>query len=124
MGAKSGAPQARRFVRFRRPPVAGVACARVARRLRPLTAQELFAALATLPGSRPVPAGSDGIEESRLVAGVEIARTRGVLERDLRRTWRERQRGGAAPLLLVADDPDRENGLRALGPVQIGRAHV
>jgi hypothetical protein len=39
-----------------------------------VNANEFFLALTGLPGVRSVPVGSNGITESRFVAGVEIAR--------------------------------------------------
>jgi hypothetical protein len=84
-------------------------------RLAPLTAQELLAALASLPGSRAVP-GDGEIAESQLVAGIEVARTDVSAERDLRRLWRTRYDGGPTPLLLLTDAGDQT--ARALGPIQ------
>jgi hypothetical protein len=81
-----------------------------------VTAPELFAALTALPGARPVPVAGDGIVESYLVNGVEIAHARDPDERELRRLWRGRFGGGATPLLLIADNADQEQTLRALGP--------
>lgn len=71
-----------------------------------MTAQELFAALDRLPGARRVPVAGDGLEESRLVGPVEVARARSGGERELRRAWRERQGGRPDPLLVLADDDD------------------
>lgn len=85
-----------------------------------MTAQELFAALDRLPGARRVPVGGDGLEESRLVGPVEVARARSGGERELRRAWRERQGGRPDPLLVLADDDDHVGALRALGPVNAG----
>ena len=86
-----------------------------------MNASELFAALRALPGVRSARVeGSGDIAESRLVGGVEIAQARVVDERPLRRVWRERADGGPVPLLLVVDDPERSDGVRALGPVESG----
>ncbi len=82
-----------------------------------MNASEFFGALTALPGARSVAVGANGVAESRFIAGVEIARAANADERGLRRAWRERSRGGPDPLLLVADDPDREGTLRALGPL-------
>jgi hypothetical protein len=78
---------------------------------------DFFAALAGVPGARTVAVEGNGIAESRFVAGVEIARAVTPDERALRRAWRERSRGGPDPLLIVADDPEREGTFRALGPL-------
>jgi hypothetical protein len=82
-----------------------------------VNAREFFVALTGVQGARAVPVESNGVVESRFVAGVEIARVASADERALRRAWRDRSAGGPDPLLLVADDPDREGALRALGPV-------
>jgi hypothetical protein len=86
-------------------------------RLSPVTASELFDALAGLPGVRSLAAAGNGIADSKLVAGVEVARAGAADESALRRLWRERTKGGPVPLLLVADDPDAGQTLRALGPL-------
>jgi hypothetical protein len=82
-----------------------------------VNASEFFVALTGVQGARTVPVEANGVVESRFVAGVEIARVATADERALRRAWRDRSAGGPDPLLLVADDPDREGALRALGPV-------
>jgi len=81
-----------------------------------VNAAEFLDALRGLPGVRAVPVDTAGVSESRLVAGIEIARVASADERALRRAWRERNRGGATPLLLVVDDPEEESVLRTLGP--------
>jgi hypothetical protein len=81
-----------------------------------VNAREFLGALTGLPGARTVPAAGEDIAESRLVAGIEIARASASDERALRRIWRQRAGKGADPLLLVTDDPERDGGLRALGP--------
>ncbi|HEV2773030.1 MAG TPA: hypothetical protein VGV57_09440 [Thermoleophilaceae bacterium] len=86
-----------------------------------MNASELFAALEALPGVRSARVeGSGDIAESRVVGGVEVAHARVVDERPLRRAWRERANGGPVPLLLVVDDPERPDAVRALGPVAAG----
>jgi hypothetical protein len=82
-----------------------------------VTARDLFAALSALPGVRTVPSARGDVLESRIVGGVEIARSEVIDERPLRRLWRERSAGGPTPLLLVVNDPEREGTLRALGPL-------
>lgn len=100
------------------PPTDRLASARArAWTISPVNASEFFAALTGLPGARGLPVEANGVVESRFVAGVEIACAASADERDLRRAWRERSRGGPDPLLLLADDPDREGALRALGPL-------
>lgn len=83
--------------------------------LRLVDATELFDGLLALADSRDAGA-ANGISASRLVNGVEYAHTTGADERRMRTAWKRRQRGGAVPLLLVADDPDDEGRLRVLGP--------
>lgn len=85
-----------------------------------MNATEFFTALTGLPGVRAVPLGGNGVTESKFVAGVEIAHAATAEERQLRRAWRDRSRGGPDPLLLVADDPSEEGALRALGPLGAG----
>lgn len=84
-------------------------------RFRPLTAQELLAALAAVPGVRPIPA-ADGIVDGRLVGGVEVARVETADDAELRRAWKSRFGGGPTPLLLLTDDADAE-GVAAIGPL-------
>lgn len=83
-----------------------------------MNAQELVDALAGVAGARRVPVQSNGIESSTLVNGIEIATAASAGDRDLRRAWRGRARGGPTPLLLLADDPEAAGCLRALGPVK------
>ena len=52
-----------------------------------MNASEFLVALAALPGARAVPVEANGIAESKLVAGVEIARAASPDERALRRAW-------------------------------------
>ncbi len=74
------------------------------RLVRPMTSEELVAALATTTGTRRVPVEAP-LTSAVLLAGIEIAVTRPSAERTLRRLWRDRRGGGATPLLLLADDP-------------------
>lgn len=73
--------------------------------------------VAALPAARRVPAAAP-VQEAVIVAGVEVA---AVVARDgdaaFRRTWRERHRGGPAPLVLLAPDPERSGSAVVLGPV-------
>jgi hypothetical protein len=80
-----------------------------------VTADELFDGIAGLPGSRDAGATAD-ISASRLVNGIEYARTSIADERRMRAAWTRRRGGGAVPLLLIASDPDDEGRLRVLGP--------
>jgi Eco57I restriction-modification methylase len=86
----------------------------------PVNAKELMAALQGLPGTRAVRVDAPHIEESSVVGGVEVARAAPVHERQLRSSWRERWGGGPDPLLVLADDPDRDGVVRALGPLNAG----
>jgi hypothetical protein len=85
-------------------------------KVAPVNAREFLDVLAGLPGARPVSAKGEDIAESKLIAGIEIARTSVSTERGLRRIWRQRSGKGADPLLLVVDDPEREGRVRVLGP--------
>jgi hypothetical protein len=84
-----------------------------------VNATELFGGIEAIPGSKD--AGSvDGMPESRLLNGIEFGRAGTAEERKLRATWKRRQGGGAAPLLLISDDPDGEGHVRVLGPQRDG----
>jgi hypothetical protein len=83
-------------------------------RLRPVKATDIVAAAASIPGGRPVPVQAP-LEGAVLLAGIEIASAAPASERTLRRIWRERRGGGATPLLLMADVPDRDGSVYALG---------
>ncbi|MEJ7790976.1 MAG: hypothetical protein WKF65_03270 [Gaiellaceae bacterium] len=83
-----------------------------------MNAKELIDALAGVAGARRVPVQSNAVESSALVNGIEIATSISAEDRDLRRAWRARARGGPTPLLLLADDPETAGYLRALGPVK------
>ena len=85
-----------------------------------MNAGDLFEALATLPGARSIPARGDGIAESRMLAGIEVARVSSADERAIRRAWRDRHGGGHVPLLVVAEDPGEASCVRALGPQSAG----
>jgi hypothetical protein len=82
-----------------------------------MNARELIDSLAALPGVRAVATSTEGIEGGALVNGIEVARTAGPAERSLRAAWRRHTRGGPTPLLLVADDPETDGVVVALGPV-------
>jgi hypothetical protein len=82
-----------------------------------MTAQELLASLAGVPGAKTVPVGGDGIAESRLVSGVEVARAEVADDQELRRLWRDRYGRGPTPLLLVVDADGDDNAVRTLGPL-------
>ncbi|MCC6222407.1 MAG: hypothetical protein IT201_02830 [Thermoleophilia bacterium] len=83
-----------------------------------MNASELLAALGGIPGARRLPGDASAVAESALVAGVWIARASSADERGLRRAWRDRSRGSPDPLLVVADDPEDEGAVRALGPLR------
>jgi hypothetical protein len=84
-----------------------------------VNASELFEGLAAIRGAREA-GGGDGVLASRLVAGVEYALVGTSDENKLRAAWRKRHRGGAVPLVLLADDPDVHGRLRLLGPQSDG----
>lgn len=82
-----------------------------------MNAGELIDSLTALPGVRPVTTSTEGIEGGALVNGIEVARAAGPAERRLRAAWRRRTSGGPTPLLLIADDPETDGIVVALGPV-------
>lgn len=88
-------------------------------RLRLVNANELFDRIEGIPGGRDAGSGN-GVPRSRLLNGVEFGRAESGEERKLRASWKRRQGGGAAPLLLIADDPDGEGYVRVLGPQRDG----
>ncbi|MGH2703704.1 MAG: hypothetical protein ACRDJ4_00995 [Actinomycetota bacterium] len=81
-----------------------------------MNAAALVERVLSLPAGRPVPASST-LTAVALVAGIEVAATGITRESTLRHTWRDRQGGGATPLLLLADDPTRAGSVLALGVV-------
>ena len=84
-----------------------------------MNATELFEGIEAIPGSKD--AGSaDGVPQSRVVNDIEFGRTAAADERKIRATWKRRQGGGAAPLLLIADDPEQADHVRVLGPQRDG----
>jgi hypothetical protein len=84
-----------------------------------VNATELFEGIEAIPGSKD--AGSaDGVPQSRVVNGIEFGRASTADERKIRAAWKRRQAGGAAPLLLIADDPEQADHVRALGPQRDG----
>jgi hypothetical protein len=87
--------------------------------LRLVNADELFDGLEGIPSGRDAGSGS-GVSRSRLLNGVEFGRAESGDERRLRASWKRRHAGGAAPLLLIADDPDGEGFVRVLGPQRDG----
>jgi hypothetical protein len=84
-----------------------------------VNATELFEGIEAIPGSKD--AGSaDGVPQSRVVNDIEFGRAASADERKIRASWKRRQGGGAAPLLLIADDPEGEGRVRVLGPQRDG----
>lgn len=81
-----------------------------------MTANEIIESLVALPTARGVPASSP-LTAICVVAGIEVAATGATTESKLRKIWRERQSGGATPLLLLADDPSRSGSVLAIGVV-------
>jgi hypothetical protein len=83
-----------------------------------VNACELVQSLAALPGVRTVTTQTEGVEMSAIVNGIEVACATSASDRNLRAAWRRRTGGGPTPLLLVADDPDTDGTVVALGPVR------
>lgn len=81
-----------------------------------MNAKDLLDSVTGLSEAQAVAATEAEIDGSALVAGVEIARATVSDEAKLRKLWKQRNGGGATPLLLVADDPDTAGTLRVLGP--------
>jgi hypothetical protein len=82
-----------------------------------VNARELIDSLAALPGVQSVTTSTEGIEDSALVNGIEVACATSATERPLRTAWRRRTSGGPTPLLLVADDAETDGVVVVLGPV-------
>ena len=83
--------------------------------MRLVNANELFDGIEAIPGGRDAGSGN-GVPQSRVLNGVEFGRAASGEERKLRASWKRRKGGGAAPLLLVADDPDGDGYVQVLGP--------
>jgi hypothetical protein len=83
-----------------------------------LTAATLLASLGGLSGVRRI-AVRTPLADAVLVAGIEIATLPSADDRGMRAAWRQRQGGGALPLLLLADDSGRPGQLVALGPLDV-----
>lgn len=79
-----------------------------------VTAEDILASIAALPGTRRIPLGPP-LSGSVMVAGIEVAVTDATPERSMRKIWRERRSGGATPLLLLVDAPGRSGSVLALG---------
>src|SRR2546429_8553105 len=89
------------------PPRHSLASARVRPwRVGLVTAAELLEALRAIPGVKALAAGRNGIAESRMVAGIEVARMDSADDKLLRKAWRDRTKGGPTPLLMLTDAPD------------------
>jgi len=69
---------------------------------RLLSANQLIDSLSALPAARKL-AAAQPISSSVQVGGIEVATAIVRDETSTRRVWRERQRGGATPLILVTD---------------------
>ena len=81
-----------------------------------VNADGIIEGLIALPTARAIPAGPP-LTAICLIAGVEVAAIGVTTESALRKTWRDRQSGGATPLLLLSDDPSRSGSVLALGVV-------
>ncbi len=85
-----------------------------------MNAGELLDGLAAFPNTQDAGADGNGILASRLVNGVEYARSVAVDEARLRSSYKTRHGGGATPLVLLADDPAQSGYVRVLGPQRDG----
>lgn len=85
-----------------------------------MNAAELLTGVGALSGARASGQDGNGITSSRLLNGIEYAHASDAPEAKLRAAWRQRQGGGAAPLVLVADDPDASGLVLVLGPQNDG----
>ncbi len=85
-----------------------------------MNAAELLDGLSALPGSQDAGGDGNGIVASRLLSGVEYARSGAVDEARLRSSYKARHGGGATPLVLLADDPEQAGFVRVLGPQRDG----
>lgn len=88
-------------------------------RMRPMDVVELFGGFEAIPGTNEAGSGRD-VPQSLLINGIEFARSAEGEERKLRAAWKRRQGGGAAPLLLVADEPGSTGFVQVLGPQRDG----
>lgn len=99
---------------FRRPPGPVPFSRGPAWGLEPVNAQELVDALA---GARRVSVQANGIQSSTLVSGIEITQAAsGAIVTSAAR-GRGGRRAGRRRSCFIADDPEAECLLRALGPV-------
>ena len=86
----------------------------------PANAADVARGLRELPGSRDLRV-SPPLIGGAVVAGIEVVAVEAGPERTLRRIWRDRQGGGATPLLLICDDTSRPGCVLALfGGVDAG----
>jgi hypothetical protein len=81
---------------------------------RLLSANQLIDSLSALPAARRL-AASQPISSSVQVGGIEVATAVARDDAAIRRIWRERQKGGATPLILVTDTATH-GVLSVLGP--------
>ncbi len=81
-----------------------------------MTASELLALISGFENTRPAPVPPP-LLAGVVLAGIEVIATRWDGEPTLRRSWRDRQGGGAVPLLLLVDNPERGGSVYALGPL-------
>jgi hypothetical protein len=79
-----------------------------------LSATQLIDSISALPAARKL-AAAKPISSSVQVGGIEVATTAIRDEPGARRVWRERQRGGAIPLILVIDS-NTDGLISVLGP--------
>lgn len=103
------------------PPIRELASSRaVAPSLRLVNAAELLTGVGALSGARSSGGDGNGIASSKLLNGIEYAHARHAPEAKLRATWKRRHGGGAAPLVLVTDDPQSDGHVLVLGPQKDG----
>jgi hypothetical protein len=76
--------------------------------------------VSAFPGAQAAGTDSNGILAGQLLNGIEYAGTAVGNEPKLRSVWRQRQGGGATPLVLLSDDPEQDGFVRLLGPERDG----
>ena len=80
-----------------------------------MTASTLLDHLTERSAARPLPA-RPGSTHAVAIGAIEVAESQRSSDTFMRARWKERVRGSATPYLLIANDPQRRNRIRVLGP--------